>query len=700
MSPEPSKLERTLDRFLAQAYRVAKVARVDSLLRTGRFYLGKTPRGWSLFLDRLGRRLLPSFLYRTCSALTWRRVRDVPSMDLRVLSLSRSDTRFLNRHYPEILDRKLKEAETVCRWRFNFLGTDPDSWEQARGEWHLDLESGYRWPLVFYADSNRSLIPGDGVDVKVPWELSRCHQLVVLAQAWWLSGQDRFARECLNHWTSWVEKNPWCYGVNWSNAMEVAIRAVNWILAFALLEGYEGLDEDTSQRLHRSLYEHRLYLERNLEFSFEGSKLVAGNHFLANLSGLVILSALSEDDESSRAKEVWMDLLEEQVDIQILRDGFFFESSTSYHRLALELLFFTELLTRDKDNLPSARYRQGMNRMASLIRGILCPDGTVPQIGDNDDGRLLILSSFFCWKRHDHRYLLDLLAVSENGPEMLPPQGEKVVALDRIEHVFWCFGKAGIQRWNKINQSVPAILSQDFPDAGIHVIREGIDNYALLRTKTSESNLSSPVERVLPRAHAHNDALSVEVWVGGRQVLRDSGTFCYTRDLDERNRFRATSAHNTVCIDKLEQSRLSHDPFSLGVGPSIRSKFGSHGPRQLGAELNLDEIQWSRRLGYDRVCGCWEIIDDLQAEGCHQADWYWHLNASFREAIVEQRDTIAVLGPGFRLETTCKHSVVLNWQTFESSFSPRYGTMLTTFGLRIGLSFAGKITVYTTVGLR
>ncbi len=49
--------------------------------------------------------------------------------------------------------------------------------------------------------------------------------------------------------------------------------------------------------------------------------------------------------------------------------------------------------------------------MLEVILYLTGPDGCVPQIGDNDDGRLLILSGYPEWPRHDHRYLLALGAV-------------------------------------------------------------------------------------------------------------------------------------------------------------------------------------------------------------------------------------------------------------------------------------------------
>ena len=55
-------------------------------------------------------------------------------------------------------------------------------------------------------------------------------------------------------------------------------------------------------------------------------------------------------------------------------------------------------------------------------------------------------------------------------------------------------------------------------------------------------------------AHAHADALSVEVRYGGVDVLADPGTYCYHGQPEWRSYFRSTIAHNTVELDGRSQS--------------------------------------------------------------------------------------------------------------------------------------------------
>ena len=61
-------------------------------------------------------------------------------------------------------------------------------------------------------------------------------------------------------------------------------------------------------------------------------------------------------------------------------------------------------------------------------------------------------------------------------------------------------------------------------------------------------------------AHAHADALSVEVRHDGVDILADPGTYCYHGEPEWREWFRSTGAHNTIEIGGVSQSE-SGGPF-------------------------------------------------------------------------------------------------------------------------------------------
>ena len=88
------------------------------------------------------------------------------------------------------------------------------------------------------------------------------------------------------------------------------------------------------------------------------------------------------------------------------------------------------------------------------------------------------------------------------------------------------------------------------PDAGI----------SILRTESADSPEiwfrcdGGPHGFLSIAAHAHADALSVEVRHGGVDILADPGTYCYHGEPEWRSYFKSTIAHNTVEIGGQSQS--------------------------------------------------------------------------------------------------------------------------------------------------
>ncbi len=67
--------------------------------------------------------------------------------------------------------------------------------------------------------------------------------------------------------------------INWGCAMDVAIRAINWIWSLSLLDDVV-LSNDVKRDMYGSLYQHGWFIYRNLE----GNRLRYNhNHYLSDL---------------------------------------------------------------------------------------------------------------------------------------------------------------------------------------------------------------------------------------------------------------------------------------------------------------------------------------------------------------------------------------------------------------------------------
>ncbi|KAF5431205.1 Heparinase II/III N-terminus [Candidatus Methanophagaceae archaeon] len=211
--------------------------------------------------------------------------------------------------------------------------------------------------------------------------------------------------------------------------MDVAIRAVNWIWGYYFFSG-SSLTREFKIKMFKCLFLHGRHILNNLEFG-----LIRGNHYLSDIAGLVYLGIFfQESKEGKKWLEKGLSALKEEMKLQVNEDGVDFEGSISYHRLVTELFLSTTLLCLKNGITFPEGYMTHLEKMIEFVMYYTKPDGTAPQIGDNDDGRLHILSNYGNWNRLDHRYLLSVGAV------MFERVDFKAAAGDFMEEAFWLVG--------------------------------------------------------------------------------------------------------------------------------------------------------------------------------------------------------------------------------------------------------------------
>ena len=69
------------------------------------------------------------------------------------------------------------------------------------------------------------------------------HHLTVLAAAFALSGDERYAERAASHLRSWWAQNPFLSGVHWTSGIETGLRLICWVWVRRLLDGWEGATE-------------------------------------------------------------------------------------------------------------------------------------------------------------------------------------------------------------------------------------------------------------------------------------------------------------------------------------------------------------------------------------------------------------------------------------------------------------------------
>ena len=565
---------------------------------------------------------------------------------------------------PEGAARIVDSADRVCDHVFDLLGSGPVNLGPEI-DWQVDFRGGWRWPLdhhsrVQYMDLDQPY------DVKVPWELGRFQHVVTLGQAYWLTGQARYASEFGVQIESWLASCPPGFGVQWTSTMEVAIRAVNWIWGLYFFRDAPELDPKSWARFLKGLLSHGRHIWRNLEWG-----LVTHNHYLSNLVGLVYLGAMfPEFREAGRWLRRGVRGLEREILTQVRPDGVDFESSTSYHRLVTEMVLSAALLCRKTGVTLAPHVSSILGKMVDYTASYTQPDGTAPLIGDQDNGRLHKLAAPDPAREHvDHCHLLGV------GALVLEQDWRLAAEDEALQDAFWLAGGRSVPVQSPLaaRRLSGNLESRSFPQGGVYVLRDGM----LHMTVDAGSNGMGGVG-----GHAHNDVQSFTLYAYDKPFIVDPGSFTYTADYRWRNRFRSTKAHNVVEVDGQEMQRFGErDLFQLAADarPKVLSWTSTPSYDLLdtvhyGYERLADPVTHRRQVFFSKAVELWLIRDLLTAHDEHDYVFYLHfpaLGVSRVSGVAPVVATHCEQGANLAVVPLVTESVSLQIQ--EDWVSPSYG---------------------------
>jgi uncharacterized heparinase superfamily protein len=517
---------------------------------------------------------------------------------------ARERARLLRQMRPELARRTANAAEAALRHDVDLLGSGPVALGSTI-DWHTDFRSGHTWPHRPLGESIPTLLIDQPCDIKVVWELSRCHQWVTLGRAYADTGDPRYAREFVAQLDSWLRANRYPCGVNWSRAMEAALRAINWYWAATLFDGAPEFETTARLRLLKALVQHGRYIAANLEYSDNN-----GNHYLSNGVGLLFLGVLLPEVRDAAAwRRKGLEIVWGELKRQVRPDGVDFEQALGYHGLVLEFWYSAALLCQLNGMPVPAAAQERLARMFDVVLGYTRPDGTFPQIGDNDDGRLVGLDDEPAGSHRRHLAVGGLLL---DRPDLL---GAADAAL---ENALWLLGPDALTA----PRSKEPVLSQAFVDSGLYVLREPD---AVMVVDAGEVGMNGI------GGHGHNDVLSFDLWANGAPLFSDSGTYTYSADASARQLLRATAAHNTVRVDRTEIARLGEGAWLWRIEddahPLVHEWRSDDDFDVLDAEHDgyrgLGVIH-RRCIRFDKRRRAFLIQDQLIGSGAHLVELFFH----------------------------------------------------------------------------
>lgn len=485
-------------------------------------------------------------------------------------------------------------AREIVAHRFPLLGFEVSTGPEI--DWRRDYPNAISSPLAYwrrvpYLDRNAV---GDHKNV---WELNRHQHLVLLAQAFLLTGDRSFLDELFQQLEIWLEANPFQRGINWTSALEVAFRALSWIWIWHMVA--EEMPPVLRKRFWTALYRHGLYLERNLSVYFSPNTHLLGEAVALHALGVLFPSL-------RKVSERWRGLgaatMRAQLDAQVRADGSHFEQSTYYHIYTLDMVLFHALLLPPDER---SVYLPKLERMAEYADALLGVEASreIECFGDDDGGR------FFHPFGERRQFGRATMAVASR---MLGKWFHHAGS-DWHEIGSWWCGDAAPPLTQPRSGAEAQQTVRIFRDTGMAVFARG-DTHICCKFGTPGRG---------PAGHSHADVLSLTVRHRGERLLVDPGTFTYIGDEHWREWFRSTAAHNTVTVDGRNQA-TPVSAFRWANRPE--SGLDSHNHREIAVWCRYDGITHRRRVVWNLDAGLLVVEDRIEGEDRdeHVVEQLWH----------------------------------------------------------------------------
>ncbi|MFA6096757.1 MAG: alginate lyase family protein [Candidatus Paceibacterota bacterium] len=492
----------------------------------------------------------------------------------------------------------IRLADNICMHKISSFDLKDFNWGDPIN-WHLAPKTARDWPKKHWSGIN---ISEDGLgDIKYTWHLNRHRHFYALGRAYWITNDEKYAKEFILQFSDWIKNNPPGIGVNWTSSLEVSIRLVSWIWSYYFFLNSPGFSEDILRSLVKNIHSAADHIESNLNFS---RYCIPNDHFMGEAFALFLAGTVfPEFKRSGRWQKIGLKILNEEIDKQAYADGVYFMHSPFYQRFVMEFyVLFFELADLNKIELP-AKVKEKFGKMLVFLASLADKNGAVPDFGENDGSKLYDLSNA---EFGDFSPLIESSAMACYGK---PAQDQAL-----SEDAFWIFGDEYLEKKQKGDSC--SVERTDRFDEGGYFILNGGNSRLFFRCGATNS-------------YSHADMLSFVLDMGQKKIFMDNGTYLYNGGKKWRDYFKGTGAHNTVMIDGLDQminrrkfKWLSPNPGKLIKFAKSDNEYYIEG-EHYGYERLNDPVIHNRSIRYrqDRIV----ITDKFRGSGRHKIGFYFHL---------------------------------------------------------------------------
>ncbi|MDM1245254.1 alginate lyase family protein [Acinetobacter indicus] len=397
-------------------------------------------------------------------------------------------------------------------------------------------------------------------DIKGIWEASRLDWVLDFIKNF-KEHNNQQSLYILEHWLNdWCAKNPAYLGPNWKCGQEASIRVMHLISA---LIGLDQLDQP-SDNILTLLEIHLKRIVPTIDYAIAQNN----NHGTSEATALFIGGGLLNSITPKRKYQSWESLgrkwLENRAKKLIMDDGGFSQYSTNYHRVMLDSYSLAEIV-RQKLNLKefSSSLYQQLKKATDWLYVLTQENGDAPNLGANDGARLLPVSETDYRDFRPSVQLASTLFTDQSYYKNNDAYDESLI--------FFKVKKKNLTISNLPNKN------QFFNRSGL-ITAQQADLFLAFKL---------PIYKFKP---SQCDALHLDLWLRGKNILRDGGTFSYNSTNEDFEYFGGVRSHNTIQFDNREQMpRLRRFLLGAWLSPKrlqyfSKNKFSCGYRDYLGAE--------------------------------------------------------------------------------------------------------------------
>lgn len=262
----------------------------------------------------------------------------------------------------------------------------------------------------------------------------------------------------------------------------ISLRGINWIK-------FLSKHSISNPEINQTLFNHYQTLLKNIEYH------LLGNHLLENGFSLFFGAYYFKDEFLyAKAKQILMEELNEQI----LKDGAHFELSPMYHQIllhrVLDCIRLLQLNSWKEDGLLGQFLKEKALKMLSWLQEASFSNGSIPMVNDSAYG--------------------------------IAPTSTQLFDYAKNLCLKWPKGELSDSGYRKFSQPTYEL----FVDVG---------------------NIGPTYQP----GHAHSDTFSFELYLHKQPFIVDVGTSTYEKD-QKRMSERQTYSHNTVMVNRRDQTQV------------------------------------------------------------------------------------------------------------------------------------------------